>query len=303
MIAQPSVSTCYKDLSGSQAQVLSLIILNGSEASCIEPSHMLLWFVFYNVFAVFAGLISGTRSSRRSIARWLGRSEDSQSDSQLTSLAANVSVSFLVQLIGTIATAFILTVDGNGISHRGRLFGLWAARPFATPLVIWLTMIRPREYNEQATEVAYADTFFSFISLYAFGAVAEATNRAKYDGASHSVALRSAQAGSALGFLALLLLLMWPAIAFVCSRYLKKDFGHKHILFWTLPIHALRYLACWLLWSGVLLANDRAFCPHTWTIVVTAFLWLLLPLLDNVLRGWIAGRMDRPYRVLHTLDE
>lgn len=291
ILAQPSASICYKDLSGSQAQVLSLMILNGSGASCIEPSHMLLWFVFYNVFTVVAGLISGTRSSRQSIARCLGRSEDSQSDSQLRPLAVNIFVSFLVQLIGTIATAFILTANGNGLSHRGQVFGLWAARPFATPLVIWLTMIRPREYNEQATEVAYADTFFSFISSYAFGAIAKVTNRANYDGASHSVALRTAEAGSALGFLALLLL-TWPAIAFVYSCYLIKDFRHKRILFWTLPIHALRYLACWLLWSGVLLANDEAFCPHTWAIVVTMFLWLLLPLLDNILRGWIAGRTN-----------
>lgn len=293
MDAQPSASICYKDLSGSQAQVLSLIILNGSEGKCIEPSHMLLWFAFYNVFTVVAGLISGTRSSRRTVARCLGRSEDSESDSRSTPWAANILVSFLVQLAGTMATAFILTANGNGISHRGRLFGLWAARPFATPLVIWLTMIRPREYSKQAAEVAYADMFFSFISCYAFGATAEVTNRANYDGTSHSVALRLAQAGFALGFCALLLSTC-PAIASVysCCYYRRTDSDHVYILYWTLPIHAFRCLACWLLWSGVLLANDRAFCPHTWTIVVTMFLWLLLPLLDNLLRVWIAGRTN-----------
>ncbi|KAG8527744.1 uncharacterized protein KY384_007898 [Bacidia gigantensis] len=301
---EPSCSLRPGSPSRSQVALLEVASLYSNARDCIEPCYILLWFTFYNIFAVIASLALGSRQSRAIIAHLTGSSDFGKSfpdssrslDKRLNYLS--VIFSLILQVGATVGTAFIFTRDDPSASPW-HMFALWTARPLATPLVIYFVMINPSSYAFQAAEITYVDTLLSLISLVGFGTVAHATT----GGGPLQVSI--AQAGSAIGILANILFLhllykVRPSYIFVQTQQpsedrLQVDWERLNPLrlkiagAWAFVLHVLRYMASWLLWVGVLQTNPEAFCPSTGALFEVMALLICVPILDNVLRAYLVG--------------
>ena len=303
---RPGLKSCQTLSSVAEAKLLSTTFLSQETAGCINAQEMLLWLLFYNIFTALANLALGSQSSRKAIAGFLGREEtDMGAATWLYLLGNSALVSLILQVAGTVGATYILaTNEFHSPVHF--LFGYLAARPLATSLVIWLTMVNPEQYLMQAMEVLWADLWFSVISVYAFGLAASKTN---LHIGTYPVNVSLVRAGSALGLLTIVLMvgyllssrcIMNGGVKLTDRR--KLDLQDHGFWFPVVPtaLHFLRYAACWLLWSGKLLITPEAFCPSTKSLLEIMALWMLLPVLDNVLRAWIAGRKTRGVKLSYT---
>ena len=264
---------------------------------------MLLWFATYNVFTALAGIALGSHRTRKRICGMLGRSRSNEPVTTVLGFTIAVIGSLLLQVSASVGTAYILRGEAQKRSV-GYLFGFWVARPLATPLVIWLTMVNSPEYLSQALEITVVDMMYSFLSLYAFGLTAHTLNKLPeaLPKGSYQLIGRFARAGAALGIFILLVTIalifrmvthgfrtrMRDALLVLYSGRTLDDFLLRHMVDAFL-VHSLRFLACYLLWAGLLGMNEGAFCPHYHILFEIMALWLAVPIIDNIWRAWAAG--------------
>ena len=261
---------------------------------------MLLWFATYNVFTALAGIALGSHLIRKRIYGMLGRSRSNEPVATVLGFKMAVFGSLLLQVSASVGTAYILRGEAQKRSV-GYLFGFWVARPLATPLVIWLTMVNPPEYLWQAFEITVVDMMYSFLSLYAFGLTAHTLNTLPEN--SYPSTGQFARAGAALGLFVLLvtIALIWMvtyqsrtinAMLLLYSEETLADVLwqslRRHMMY-AFIVHSLRFLACYLLWAGLLEMNEGAFCPHYRILFEIMTLWLAVPIIDNIWRAWAAG--------------
>ena len=280
-----------------------LISVNSYAGDCIEAVQMLLWFATYNLFTALAGLALGSHRIRRRTSGMFRTSKPKKQVIRISSFTSAIVGSLVLQISASVGTAYILRTEAQTTSV-GYLFAFWVARPLATPLVIWLTMLNPPEYILQMLEVTLVDTIYSFLSLYAFGLVAHSLNKSPESSYPHIGQV--ARAGAALGIFALLLtiaLLVWllmskcpwrwfstERILNIASwRKLRGSRGFKRAVVCVFIVHSIRFVACYLLWTGLLELNEGAFCPHYRTLFEIMALWLGVPIIDNIWRAWAAG--------------
>jgi hypothetical protein len=179
----------------------------------------------------------------------------------------------------------------------GTMFLLWLTRPLATAFVAWLSIADRKAYRDTAREVAIVDSLYGCVNVYLFSAVAKITNTKRP--LDVPAPARLARAGSALWLLAFVL-----SILLLCV-YFSEENNNRESLNWRPPndngkgsatfAHALpvlwfvtdciRFLACWLLWAGLLFTDDTAFCPSQRALAGITVIWLFVPFLDCVWRG------------------
>ena len=285
-----------------QAQFRHWISVNPYGGDCIESVQMLLWFATYNIFTALAGIALGSIKTRKRICGVLGRLKSNKPVVSVRGFKMGVLGSLLLQISASVGTAYILRGEAQKGSV-GYLFGFWVARPLATPLVIWLTMVNPPEYLLQTLEIILVDTTYSFLSLYAFGLTAHSLNmvpKSWYPSIG-----QFARAGAALGLLILVvtiaLIVMvacrsrtrWrDALVLIYSKRTPDDVLRRSLrrhIVCAFIVHSLRFLACYLLWAGLLEMNEGAFCPHYGVIFEIMTLWLGVPIIDNIWRAWATG--------------
>ena len=262
---------------------------------------MLLWFATYNIFTALAGIALGSHRTRKRICGMLSRSRSNEPVATVLGFTMAVLGSLLLEISASVGTAYILRREAQKRSV-GYLFGFWVARPLATPLVIWLTMLNSPEYLSQALEIILVDTMYSFLSLYAFGLTAESLITLPpvwYQSGQF------ARAGAALGIFILLVTIALIGMVIYQSGTRMRDVVwllhskgtlddvlrrslRRHVVY-AFIIHSLRFLACYLLWAGLLEMNEGAFCPHYRILFEIMTLWLEVPIIDNIWRAWAAG--------------
>lgn len=299
----PSLLTYANRPSETQEPFRHLISVNSYAGDCIEAVQMLLWFATYNLFTALAGLALGSHRIRKRTSGMFRTSKSKKQVIQISSLTSAIVGSLVLQISASVGTAYILCTEAQTTSV-GYLFAFWVARPLATPLVIWLTMVNPPEYILQMLEVTLVDTIYSFLSLYAFGLVAHSLNKSPESSYPHIGQV--ARAGAALGIFALLLtiaILVWLLVSecpwrwFYTERILNnagwrnlRGFrGFKRAVVCVFIIHSIRFVACYLLWTGLLELSEGAFCPQYRTLFEIMALWLGVPIIDNIGRAWAAG--------------
>ena len=292
---------CSRLPSTVQEQFQHWISVNPYGGDCIESVQMLLWFATYNIFTALAGIALGSHRTRKRICGMLSRSRSNEPVATVLGFTMAVLGSLLLQISASVGTAYILRKEAQKRSV-GYLFGFWVARPLATPLVIWLTMLNPPEYLSQALEIILVDIMYSFLSLYAFGLTAESLITLPpfwYQSGQF------ARAGAALGIFVLLVTIALMGMVIYQSRSRMRDFVwllhskgtlddvlrrslRRHVVY-AFIVHSLRFLACYLLWAGLLEMNEGAFCPHYRILFEIMTLWLAVPIIDNIWRAWAAG--------------
>ena len=301
---QPSDNDCSTLPSTVQAQFRHWISVNPYGGDCIESVQMLLWFATYNIFTALAGIALGSHRTRKRICGMLWRSISDEPVATVRGFKVAVLGSLLLQISASVGTAYILRGEAQKGSV-GYLFGFWVARPLATPLVIWLTIVNPPEYLLQTLEITLVDMMYSFLSLYAFGLTAYSLNmvpKSWYPSIG-----QFARAGAALGLLILVVTIALIGMVTCQSRtrtrmraallllYSKRTLDdvlwrslRRHMVY-AFIVHSLRFLACYLLWAGVLEMNEGAFCPHYGMLFEIMTLWLGVPIIDNIWRAWATG--------------
>lgn len=299
---KPSDNGCSRLPSTVQAQFRHWISVNPYGGDCIESVQMLLWFATYNIFTALAGIALGSHRTRKRICGMLGRSRSNGPVATVLGFKVAVLGSLLLQISASVGTVYILRGEAQKESV-GYLFGFWVARPLATPLVIWLIMLNPPEYLLQALEITLVDMMYSFLSLYAFGLTAHSLNTVPENW--YPPIGKSARAGAALGFLILLVTIALIGMVTYRSRTRMRDALwllyskgtlddilrrslRRHIVY-AFIVHSLRFLACYLMWAGLLEMNEGAFCPHYRILFEIMTLWLGVPIIDNIWRAWATG--------------
>ena len=299
----PSLFTFANRPSETQEPFQHLISVNSYAGNCIEAVQMLLWFATYNLFTALVGLALGSHRIRKRTSDMFRTSKSKKQVIRISSFTSAIVGSLVLQVSASIGTAYILRTEAQTTSV-GYLLAVWVARPLATPLVIWLTMVNPPEYILQMLEITLVDTIYSFLSLYVFGLVAHSLNKSPESSYPHIGQV--ARAGAALGIFALLLtiallvwLLMskWPWRWFNTERILNNAIWHKlqtsrgfkRAVVCVFIVHSIRFVASYLLWTGLLELNEGAFCPHYRTLFEIMALWLGVPIIDNIWRAWAAG--------------
>ena len=289
-----------------QAQFRHWISVNPYGGDCIESVQMLLWFATYNIFTALAGISLGSHRARKWICGKLWRSRSDEPVATVQAFTVAVLGSLLLQISASVGTAYILRGEAQKGSV-GYLFGFWVARPLATPLVIWLTIVNPPEYLLQTLEITLVDMMYSFLSLYAFGLTAYSLNMVPKNW--YPSIGQFARAGAALGLLILVVTIaligmvtyhsrtrtrtrMRAALLPLCSKRTLDDVLWRSLrchMVYAFIVHSLRFLACYLLWAGVLEMNEGAFCPHYGMLFEIMTLWLGVPIIDNIWRAWATG--------------
>jgi hypothetical protein len=194
------------------------------------------------------------------------------------------------------------------------MFLLWVSRPLATALVTWLSIANRDAYQDNAREVAIVDSLYGLLSTYLFGSVAHAANVWPGDVPAPA---RLARAGSALWLLALVLsigVLLWYLVGHLrgngSSRVLSADDSGKsskgfaqHLPWIWFFLDGIRLAACWLLWAGLLFSDKTAFCPSQRAVARVTVIWLVVPFIDCLWRGFATSREEEVgVEILNLMD-
>jgi hypothetical protein len=177
------------------------------------------------------------------------------------------------------------------------MFLLWVSRPLATAPVAWLSIANRDVYQDNAREVAIVDSLYGLLNIYLFGSVAHVTNVRPGDVPAPA---RLARAGSALWLLALVLsigVLLWylvgPLRGNGSSRLRKSSEAFTQHLPWIwFFLDGIRFTACWLLWAGLLFSDETAFCPSQGAVARVTVIWLLVPYIDCLWRGFATSKEE-----------
>jgi hypothetical protein len=221
-------------------------------------------------------------------------------------LAISVLGSLVIHIAATALTAHILQSSDGGYDSDSRssilqrMMLLWFARPLATPIVIWLSIVSRAQYAPNSSEIGLTDTIYSLVSVYLVGAIARITNVSNVQPRP----ARMARAGSALWLLWLILVggyatrYIWYKLEELDDEDEDKKRGRKRyadFMFGApngdptfvleLGAHGLRFAACWLLWAGLLFSDTSAFCPSKGAMERVTLLWFFTPVVDHLWRG------------------
>lgn len=273
-----------------------LFALNQQDSNCPPPSTPLLFLVAYIVFSGLVSLALGSTTVRKRLAK---------NDSSTTPTQArivSISGSLVLQVAATVLTALALKSSSSETARypgapMSRVTILWFSRPLATTLVTWLSIFDHSIYRHNSEEIVLVDSIYSLVnSIYLFPSVAHITNHRKMPPPT-----QMARAGSALGILGLILapLWVWFCIRIYPSLEKLERENEVHQVCASLPIFAtslawsgLWFLACWLLWAGLLFSNTEAFCPTKSAMTKVTMIWLFTPVADHIWRG-IATRKQK----------
>jgi hypothetical protein len=58
-------------------------------------------------------------------------------------------------------------------------------------------------------------------------------------------------------------------------------------------LDVLRFIGCWLLWAGLLFSDETAFCPSHRALVYVIVIWLFVPFLDCLWRGFATHKEEQ----------
>lgn len=220
----------------------------------------------------------------------------------------SISGSLLIQGGATVLTAYILKISNYTVQlgdlwepPLSRMVLLWFSRPLATVCITWLSIVDRSEYGENSREVGIVDSIYGLVNVYIFGSVAQITNIKPEEVPPPA---RLARAASALGLLSIILTnycVGWYKDIEEVQRPEKLKPGDRREddsgverkrrgrppFAVTLFLHGLRFVACWLLWAGVLFTDETAFCPNRKAIWKITIIWLFTPFADGLWRGFL----------------
>lgn len=255
---------------------------NSSPYTCPSPTEVLLYLDVYLVFSCVAALTLGAKSVRASVSHNRFLSSDLGSDHPRLLTLISLAGSVLIHVCATVVTADVLAAS----RPLDRMFLLWVSRPLATALITWLSIADRKAYHDNAREVAIVDSLYGFINIYLFGSIAHVTNVRPSDMPGPA---RLARAGSALWLLAFILSLA------VLAWYMKPPIPTTYLQF--LPViwfslDVIRFVACWLLWAGLLYSDETAFCPSHLALAYVTVIWLFVPFVDCLWRGVATCRAE-----------
>jgi hypothetical protein len=166
---------------------------------------------------------------------------------------------------------------------------LWFSRPLATVAVAWLSILDREKYGDNSEEIGAIDSIYSFVNMYLFGTVARITSAKDLPRPA-----RMARAGSALWLLGLVLMLFWSGaygyIVWPGRKRARIPPRASYVFPITLFLHGLWFTACWLLWTGLLFSDTRAFCPTKGAMQKVTVIWLFTPVVDHLWRGFATHR-------------
>ena len=270
---------------------------NSDPSTCPSPSEILLYLDVYLVFSCIASLTLGAKPIRDRLSHNLVLSFDFISDHPRILPWISTIGSLLIHACATVVTADVLAASNTSTTAEpplGRMFLLWLSRPLATALIAWLSIADRKAYRDNTREVAIVDSLYSLTNTYLFGSVAYITNVHPNDVPAPA---RLARAGSALWLLAFipsLGVLVWYMIERRGSSSApsdddnwKKNTNSAQLLHWLwFGLDGLRFLACWLLWAGLLFSDETAFCPSRRALAGVTVIWLVVPFMDCLWRGF-----------------
>lgn len=280
--------------------------LNQDDSNCPPPSTPLLFLVGYIVFSGLGSLALGSTTLRKKLA------QVDSSTSPTRARIVSISGSLIIQCAATVVTAHTLksspseTASDPG-APLSRMTILWFSRPLATTVVTWLSIVDHKIYRNNSEEIFLVDSIYSLVNIFLFGAVAHITNHVELP-----LPTRMARAGSALGLLSLILTPLWALWVWVCIRIypsLEKPERENEVrqVCASLPLSlawsGLSFLACWLLWAGLLFGDITAFCPTKSAMTGVTMIWLFTPVVDHLWRGFATCKRKkeedgRRYRAL-----
>lgn len=270
--------------------------LNQDDTNCPPPSTPLLFLVAYIVFSGLVSLALGSTTVRKSLA------QNDSSTSPTRAHIVSISGSLLIQIAATVVTAHALKSSPSETARYpgaplSRVTILWFSRPLATTVVTWLSIVDRKIYRDNSEEIVLVDSIYSLVNIYLFGAVAHITNHDKIP-----LPTRMARAGSALGLLNLILTPLW---FWVCIRIypslekLEREEEVRQVsaslpIFTTsLALSGLWFLACWLLWAGLLFSDATTFCPTKSAMTRVTMIWLFTPIVDHLWRGFATRKQKK----------
>jgi hypothetical protein len=242
----------------------------------MPPSVVLLWLITYCAFPSIVSLLLGSSTLRKRVVAI--RRSYCGSFHHTPSLIVSTVISTLIQTAATAGTGHILHATDPNSSSRSMAL-LWFSRPLATPIIQWLTLINFSEYSRNSWEIAWVDTIYGLVSVAVFGVAAGITNQKNPSDVPRPA--RLARAGSALGILHFMLTVL--LFLHVYALELREKIRVGHIVF-SFCHSSLRFVACWLLFAGLLFTNPTAFCPSTGTMKRILVLWFFVAFLDHFLR-------------------
>lgn len=273
-------------------------------SDCPSPTEILLILDVYLVLSCITSLILGVKPIRSSLSYKHLISADANTLPSRYLPWISIAGGLAIHFSGTILTAHILTSSDHAVtttvttstasklSPLARMFFLWLSRPLATGPIFWLSIVNRKAYRDNAREVAIVDGLYSSANVYLFYCVAKITN---VKPSRVPAWARLARAASALWLLAFVL----SAFALI-GHYAsdppddgdgpdgstsKRRFSSPWIWF---SLDALRFLACWLLWAGLLFTDETAFCPTRKTLALVTCVWLVVPVMDCLWRGFVS---------------
>jgi hypothetical protein len=236
-------------------------------------------------------LTLGTKSARASVSHNRFLPSDFGNDHPQLLPWISIVGSLLIHFCATIVTAKVLEASNVGTTPEsllGRMFLLWLSRPLATALIMWLSIADRKTYHDNAREVAIVDSLYGFTNIYLFGSVARITNVRPSDVPGPA---RLARAGSAFWLLAFILSL--AVLAWYMAKTPPVFTQFPQLLPWIwFSLDAIRFMACWLLWAGLLFNDETAFCPSRRALASVTVIWLFVPFIDCLWRGVATCRAE-----------
>jgi hypothetical protein len=283
---------------------------NSDPSTCPSATEILLYLDLYLLFSCIASISLGSKPIRTLLSHNRLLSLEFASDHPHFLPWISIIGSLLIHGSATVVTAIILAASNASTTAKpplGEMFLLWMSRPLATALITWLSIADREVYCDNAREVAIVDSLFGCVNIYLFGSVAYITNVKPSDVPTPA---RLARAGSAVWLLAFILsLLVLPYYTFLIGKVssFSSRYGHRRVgggggekgadssqlLPWLwFGLDALRFLGCWLLWAGLLFSNETAFCPSHRALALITVLWLFVPFMDCLWRGFATYKAE-----------
>jgi hypothetical protein len=283
---------------------------NSDPSTCPSSTEILLYLDLYLLFGCIASISVGSKPIRALLSHNRLLSLEFASDHPHFLPWISIIGSLLIHGSATVVTALKLAASNASTTAEpplGRMFLLWVSRPLATALITWLSIADREVYCDNARETAIVDSLFGCVNIYLFGSVAHITNVKPSDVPTPA---RLARAGSAVWLLAFILsLLVLLYYMFLINKASSPPFhrGHRRVgggssekgtgLSQLLPwlwfgLDALRFLGCWLLWAGLLFSNETAFCPSHRALALITVLWLFVPFVDCLWRGFATYKAE-----------
>jgi hypothetical protein len=192
---------------------------------------------------------------------------------------------------------------------------LWLSRPLATVSIAWLSIADRKAYRDNAREVTIHDYIYGLANIYLFGSIAKITDTKP---SRAPVRARLARGGSAVWFLAFILSLalvltqgfVYSAVWVARRRrslssstssgsgssadtdnddeksIMSRWYRHRLFVCPLFFLDVLRFVGSWLLWAGLLFTDETAFCPSRRTWARVTVIWLFVPFVDCLWRGF-----------------